>query len=52
MELLHCQGKPGMRYGYLISIHGIVVILANIVVADPVGNNLMAMERVVLPFVT
>ena len=49
MELLLGQRQPNMRHGNLISVHGIEVIDASIVIPYPMRHDLVPVESIILP---
>lgn len=51
MELFFGQSQPNVRHGNLVSVHGIEVIDASIVISYPMRNNLVSMQSIILPFV-
>lgn len=52
MKLLFGQSQPNMRHGDFVAIDRVEVVDAAIIVANPVTNDLVSVQTVVLPLLT
>lgn len=50
VELHDRERQSRMGHRHLVTVHGVVVVDASVIVAHPMADDLMAMQGVILPF--